>query len=138
MPTQSTEGAVGWDLYAPDPQTAPSYAEGKRLLGKGSNVSIDTGVRIEFPDDLAAHVHGRSGMLFRHDISVPTGTIDSDYRGTIGVKLFNLGIDDYWIAPGERIAQLIFFCPLTTIKLVQTQEPLNDTQRNEGYGSSGR
>ena len=100
---------------------------------------VPTGLFIELPPGYEAQVRPRSGLAFKHGITVlnSPGTVDSDYRGEIKVLLVNLSNEPFSIVPGERIAQLV----VARYERVQWQESseLNDTARGAGgYGSTGR
>lgn len=97
---------------------------------------IHTGVHISLPDGYEAQVRGRSGLNMKHGIVVPTGTIDADYRGEIGVVVYNLSREAYTIQEGERIAQLVI-CPCIRAKWEEV-ESLNTTGRTGGFGSTGK
>lgn len=101
--SQKTEGSSGFDLFAnvENPfQLAPGY---RRL--------VPTGLYLEMPDGVEAQIRGRSGLTLKGGVSPLVGTVDSDYRGEIGVCLFNLGDAAYVVEPGDRIAQVVF-CPI--------------------------
>lgn len=94
---KSTEFSAGYDIYATEDVLIPS---------KGSRV-VPTGVILDIAEGYEGQVRGRSGLNFKHDIICPTGTIDSDYKNEIKVKLYNKGTSVYRISKGERIAQII-------------------------------
>lgn len=126
QPTRGSLGAAGWDLYAIAEQAVPS----------GRLVIIDVGVAIELPPHHEAQVRGRSGMTKRGLLSV-LGTVDSDYRGSIGVALHNISGDYQVIKAGERIAQLVVSAvpPLPWVRA----EALGGSERGgRGWGSTGR
>lgn len=90
------------------------------------------------PDGFEGQVRPRSGLALKHGISMVNtpGTIDSDYRGEIGVIMINLGQDVVKLASGERIAQLVIM-PVVRAELNLVEE-LDNTQRGEGgFGSTG-
>ena len=100
-------------------------------------VFIHTGVHISLPEGYEAQVRGRSGLNMKHGIVVPVGTIDADYRGEIGVVVYNLSREPYIIKPGDRIAQLVI-CPVVQADWQQV-EHLDKTDRGEGgFGSTGK
>jgi dUTP diphosphatase len=101
LPAYQSEGAAGMDLLA---------AVDKPLsLKRGARALVPTGLILELPQGLEAQVRPRSGLALKHGITVlnTPGTIDSDYRGEVGVLLINLGDRPFAIARGERIAQLV-------------------------------
>jgi dUTP pyrophosphatase len=108
-------------------------------LKSGARALVATGIAIALPDHHEAQVRPRSGLAVKHGITVlnAPGTIDADYRGEIKVPLINHGLEDFVIARGDRIAQLVI-APVTTAILVEV-EALDDTMRGTGgFGSSGR
>jgi dUTP pyrophosphatase len=107
-------------------------------LKPGARALVATGIAIALPDHHEAQVRPRSGLAIKHGITVlnSPGTIDADYRGEIKVPLINLGTEDFVIARGDRIAQMVV-CPVTLAELVEV-ESLDDTERGVGgFGSSG-
>lgn len=131
IPTRATGGSAGYDLAACSgvPIVVPA----------GKSVQIPTGVAIELPDACyVGLVYSRSGHGHKHGVRLANsvGVIDSDYRGEIVVALQNSGENDYVVAPGERIAQLVI-APVLTPELVVKSE-LAATERGEnGIGSTG-
>lgn len=98
---------------------------------------IKSGVSIQLPEGYEAQVRGRSGLNKNHGIVVPTGTIDADYRGDIGVVVYNLSREPFIIHPGDRIAQLVI-CPVIQAEWQQVDH-LDKTDRGEGgFGSTGK
>ena len=129
LPEYATAGAAGMDLKA-------NILEPMILKARGSIV-VPTNIHIQLPEGCEAQVRGRSGLAFKYDIVSHIGTIDADYRGPIGVKLFNFSDNDFVIKPGERIAQLV----VTRYEKVEWDEvsTLDETDRGEdGFGSTGR
>jgi len=100
--------------------------------------AVPTGLAIELPPGYEAQVRPRSGLALKHAISLPNSpaTIDPGYRGEIRVILINLGVSDYRIEKGDRIAQLV----VARYEPVEWEEgDLTGTNRGEGgFGSSGR
>lgn len=132
LPRYETEGAAGADLRAAAPETAPvTLAPGERAL-------IPTGFCIALPDGYEAQVRPRSGLAVRHGLTClnTPGTIDSDYRGEVGVLLINLGREPVIISRGERIAQLVI---APVVRAVWREaEQLEATARGSGgFGSTG-
>jgi len=101
LPEYATEGSAGLDLRA--------NIESPKTLNSLERVIIPTGLFIELPVGFEAQVRPRSGTAFKKGLSIPNapGTIDSDYRGEIGVIIINLSPQPVVIEPGERIAQLV-------------------------------
>ena len=129
LPKYETDGAVGMDLYAAHDAT----------LEFGRPVVVRTGLHIELPQGYEAQVRPRSG-LSSNGVNVAFGTIDSDYRGDIGVIMTYLRIADnprFQIVKGQRIAQLVI-APVTRCQWVEVSE-LSTTERGEGgFGSTGK
>ncbi len=129
---RATHGSSGYDLAAHIPCEV--------LLAPGRRMRLGTGLYLEIEPGWEAQVRGRSGLALKDGIMVPLGTIDSDYRGEIGVILFNLGDREVMVRPGDRIAQLIF-APVTRPAIIQVDNvaDLAPTGRGAaGFGSSGR
>lgn len=129
LPLYATEGAAGADLRA---RLLEPYQ-----LDPGAYALIPTGLRIALPKGLEAQVRPRSGLAFKHGISVlnAPGTIDSDYRGEIGVLLINHGKEPFSVEPGMRIAQLVF---APVVRASFTRQDLQATERGEGgFGHTG-
>lgn len=100
---------------------------------------IKTGLFIELPEGFECQVRPRSGLAFKHGVTVlnSPGTIDADYRGEIGVLLINLSNTSFTIEDGERVAQLVF-AEYKQVKWETTSE-LNETERGAGgFGSTGK
>lgn len=98
---------------------------------------FDTGVHVQIPESFMGEIRPRSGMMFNHLVVAGVGTVDPDYRGSIGVILFNHGSSAYHVKKGDRIAQLVVTpCALLQAEVVQK---LEDTERGSGgFGSTGR
>lgn len=132
LPGYETAGAAGADLRANFPDRAPV------ALDPGQRALIPTGLRLEIPPGYEAQIRPRSGLALRHGITLPNapGTIDSDYRGPLGVIVMNAGTDPFTVTHGDRIAQLVV-APVVQARF----EPgnLTDTARGSGgFGSTGR
>lgn len=99
---------------------------------------VPTGVRLSIPEGYEGQVRPRSGLALKQGLGQVNspGTIDSDYRGEIGVLLINFGQETIRLNAGERIAQLVI-CPVARATLI-AMEALDDTARGEGgFGSTG-
>ncbi len=130
LPAYETEGSAGMDLRA--------YIENPLVLEPGKRCIVPTGLFLEIPAGYEAQVRARSGLAIKHGISLINGigTIDSDYRGEVGVALVNLGEEPFTINNGERIAQLVF----ARYERVEWQpaEELQETERGAGgFGHTG-
>ncbi len=100
---------------------------------------VPTGLFIELPEGYEAQLRPRSGLAFKHGISLPNtpATIDSDYRGEIKIALINFSNEDFVVRTGERIAQMVI-AKHEKAELIQVTE-LNETKRGEGgFGSTGK
>lgn len=131
LPGYMTPHAAGMDLSA---ELADDL-----VLPPGARMLVPTGIAIELPEGYEAQVRPRSGLALKHGISLVNspGTIDSDYRGEIGVIVINHGTEPFVIRNGERIAQLVF-APFARASLQEVAE-LNGTQRGDGgFGHTGR
>lgn len=136
LPSYETPGAAGADIRA---NLRPEDRETGFTLDQMHRAIVPTGLRVEIPPGYEMQIRPRSGLATKYGISLPNtpGTIDSDYRGPLGVALINLGADPYTIQHGERIAQLII-APVVqaSFEMVDT---LSDTRRGTGgFGSTGR
>ena len=126
LPKRSTEGAAGYDLCASHNCTIP--AGGKGL--------VKTGLSISFPVGLYARIAPRSGLALKRFIDVGAGVVDSDYRGDVGVVLFNHGDQEFQVKMGDRIAQLIL--EKIDTPPVEEVQGLDQTVRGSGgFGSTG-
>lgn len=131
LPDYATPGSSGLDLRA-------ALAE-PLWLAPGARTVVPTGFRIAIPPGWEGQVRARSGLALRHGLALPNapGTIDSDYRGEVGVLLANLGERPVAIHRGDRIAQLVLV-PVGRARLVES-DALDDTGRGPGgFGSTGR
>jgi dUTP pyrophosphatase len=132
-PSRQSAEAAGLDLCAATPEAAPV------TLNSGERALIPTGFAVELPSGFEGQVRPRSGLALKHGVTVlnAPGTVDSDYRGEVGVLLINLGREAVTISRGDRIAQLVV-CRVERIEAVETTE-LSGTSRGEkGFGSTGR
>ena len=130
LPSYQTAGAAGADLHAAlaEPVT---LAPGERRL-------IPTGLTLAVPEGYEAQVRPRSGLALRHGIGMVNtpGTIDSDYRGPVGVILVNLGAEPFVVEPLARIAQMVI-APVTRAEFTLSED-LGATERGSGgFGSTG-
>ncbi len=136
LPAYETAGAAGADIRAN--LAVEDRAAGVRLAPMQRAV-VPTGLRVEIPLGYEMQIRPRSGLAMKHGITVPNtpGTIDSDYRGPLGVALINLGAEPYTIAHGDRIAQMII-APVMQVQF-EVVEGLSETARGAGgFGSTGR
>jgi dUTP pyrophosphatase len=132
LPSYQSEHAAGLDLVAAVPREQPV-----KLLA-GARALVPTGFVLELPPGYEAQVRPRSGLAFKHGLTVlnSPGTIDADYRGEIMVLLVNLGSETFRVQRGDRIAQLVI-APVASVEVVAV-EALAETERGQGgFGSTG-
>ncbi len=133
LPAYETAGSAGMDLRAAVPEDAPMTLE------PGARALVPTGLKIALEQGWEAQIRPRSGLALKHGISAPNtpGTIDSDYRGEVGVILINLGQVPFIINRGDRIAQMVIAAVAQAT--VSEVDSLDDTARGAGgFGSTGR
>ena len=136
LPSYATLGAAGADIRA---NLRPEDRATGFILERMHRSIVPTGLRLEIPAGFEAQVRPRSGLALRHGISLPNtpGTIDSDYRGPLGVLLINLGAEPFTVRHGDRIAQMVV-APVLQARF-EVVEALSETDRSEGgFGSTGR
>jgi len=129
IPAYQTKEAAGFDLHSID----------DAVINPGERKLIGTGLAFEIEYGYEVQIRPRSGLAFKHGITVlnSPGTIDSDYRGEIKVLLINHGNEPYEIKKGERIAQAVI-APVIQAEIIEVDE-LSDTQRGAGgFGSTGK
>ncbi|MFC4732202.1 dUTP diphosphatase [Salipiger abyssi] len=132
LPSYATGGAAGADLRA-------NFVDrGEIALAPGARALVPTGLRLAIPEGWEVQIRPRSGLALKHGITLPNspGTIDSDYRGPLGVIVMNAGSEPFVIAHGDRIAQMVA-APVVQagFDLVET---LPETARGAGgFGSTG-
>ena len=132
LPDYETAGAAGMDVRA--------VIDTEKLIVKPmARVLVPTGLSLEIPCGYEMQIRPRSGLALKHGVTMANapGTIDSDYRGEIGVILINLGDSDYIVEHGARIAQMVL-APVTRCVWIDADD-LEDTERGAGgFGSTGQ
>jgi dUTP pyrophosphatase len=133
LPAHETDFSAGLDLRA------AVAADDPVVLSPGRRALIPTGLQIALPEGYEAQIRPRSGLAYRHGVTVlnSPGTIDADYRGEVKVLLINHGEAAFTVERGARIAQMV----VARHARVQWEErsPLEDTVRGRGgFGSTGR
>lgn len=131
LPQYATDQSAGLDLRA--------FTEKEIVLKPGERALIKTGLHIALPQGYEAQIRSRSGLAYKHGITVlnAPGTIDADYRGEIGVLLINLSQEPYTIKSGDRICQMVVV-PYTQVQF-KTQNELESSARGSGgFGSTGK
>jgi dUTP pyrophosphatase len=132
LPKYETSGAAGLDLLC-------AVRENEKItLDSGKWGLVPTGLTLQLPDGYEAQVRPRSGLAFKHGVTVlnAPGTIDADYRGEVSVLLVNLGPAPFEITRGMRIAQLVV-APVTRA-ILEERDALSGSDRGAGgFGSTG-
>ena len=137
-------------LIVAEPGFEPSYAKPgdagadlrstqELVLKAGARALVPTGIKIAMPDGYVGLVHPRSGLAVKHGVTVlnAPGTIDAGYRGEVMVPLLNTSNEDFPIAKGDRIAQLVFQ-KVEIARFVAVTELPESSRGETGFGSSGR
>ena len=128
LPRYATDGAAGMDIVSAETVT----------LQPGARHAVATGLAVAIPHGYEIQVRPRSGLALKHGITLPNapGTIDSDYRGPLGVIVMNAGAEPFEMAHGDRIAQLVV---APVVQAAFELSDLSDTARGAGgFGSTGR
>lgn len=128
LPSYATPEAAGMDIRSTQDVD----------IGPGKWAKVATGLAVQLPPGFEIQVRGRSGMAVKHGVTVlnAPGTIDSDYRGEIGVALINNGEQTFHVAAGDRIAQLVLGrAPQAQIE--EAQELGSTDRGTAGFGSTG-
>lgn len=157
---QKTDGTAdtGYDLYAVENVIIPgvhieseklplgymrSDAEGYLKVDNSSRYKVGSavvpvGLEVAFIEPgYWFRIEGRSGLGFKYGIQPHFGIIDNQYRGDLGVKLYNLGSDDYIVSAGDKIAQMVFY-PLVEAQMKFTDVKQETDRGEKGFGSSGK
>lgn len=127
LPCPASPGSSGCDLRA--------AVEADLTIDPGERALVPTGLVLEIPPGCEGQVRPRSGLALRHGIGVlnAPGTIDSDYRGEVGVILINLGREPFVVRRGDRIAQLVF----ARLEAVEWEEAAGWEESDRGTGGFG-
>ena len=131
IPVYQSSEASGFDLTA--------YVKDNFIIKPKEYQVVPTGLIMKIPKGYEGQIRPRSGLAAKNGITVlnSPGTIDSDYRGEIKIILINLGIKEFLILPGMRVAQMVI-SPTTQVKLNVFAKIKSDTARgNKGFGSTG-
>ena len=128
LPSYASAASAGLDLHA---------ATGPLTLAPGARALVGTGLALAIPEGFEGQVRPRSGLALKLGVTVlnAPGTIDSDYRGEIGVLLVNLGENPFVLERGMRIAQLVI-APVVRARLVEGEVPPSG-RGTGGFGSTG-
>jgi len=129
LPQYETGGSAGLDVRSNE----------DIVLEPGEFKLVKTGLFVEIPSGYEIQVRPRSGLALKHGITVlnSPGTIDSDYRGEIGVILINHGTESFEVNLGERIAQLVL-CPIERIQWMAVGSVGGTKRGDKGFGSTGK
>jgi len=126
MPKRGSSLSAGFDLSSSE----------NTIIKAGERGLVKTDLSIACPPGTYARIAPRSGLAVKKFIDVGAGVVDADYRGPVGVVVFNFGVEDFTVEPGDRIAQLILE-KVSMVDAMQVEE-LTDTVRGEGgFGSTG-
>jgi dUTP pyrophosphatase len=130
LPKYATDGSSGMDIYAAVPNDV--------MMQPGDTMLVPSGFKVEIPPGFEAQVRPRSGLALKHGIGIlnAPGTIDSDYRGEVGVILTNYGKKEFTIKRGDRIAQLVIM-PVTKAAWVEVPDINETTRGSGGFGHTG-
>ncbi|KAI1889676.1 hypothetical protein AGOR_G00165410 [Albula goreensis] len=127
VPTKGSAKSAGYDLYS-----AYDYS-----LAPMDKVIVKTDIQIAVPPGCYGRVAPRSGLAAKHFIDVGAGVVDEDYRGNVGVVLFNFSKEIFEVKKGDRVAQLV--CEKICYPELEQHETLDETARGSGgFGSTGR
>mmetsp|Transcript_25267 Transcript_25267/g.38798 ORF Transcript_25267/g.38798 Transcript_25267/m.38798 type:complete len:195 (+) Transcript_25267:211-795(+) len=126
IPTRGSDLSAGYDLSAAKAMT----------IAPGDRAVVPTDLSIACPAGTYGRVAPRSGLTVKKGIHVGAGVIDADYRGAVGVVLFNLGKEDFEIQPGDRIAQLVLEQVLM-VPVVEVEDLDKTVRGSGGFGSTG-
>ncbi|MFK0687071.1 dUTP diphosphatase [Mesorhizobium sp. IMUNJ 23033] len=132
LPAYESAGAAGMDLRAAVPDDRPL------LILPGKRALVPTGLILEIPEGMEGQVRPRSGLAFKHGLTVlnSPGTVDSDYRGEVKVLLINLGAEDFAVTRGMRIAQIVF-AAVTQVAIEERSLAGGTARDSGGFGSTG-
>jgi dUTP pyrophosphatase len=130
LPAYMTAGAAGADIVA--------AVAADLVLAPGERALVPTGFSLEVPDGYEVQIRPRSGLALRHGVTLlnSPGTIDSDYRGPVGVILANLGSVPFVVRRGERIAQLVV-APVARAAFREAGALAASARGEGGFGSTG-
>lgn len=132
LPAYQTAGAAGMDI------AAALGRDEVLTLAPGARALVPSGFAIALPEGYEGQVRPRSGLAFKHGVTVlnAPGTIDADYRGEVKVLLVNLGAEPFELRRGERMAQLVVQ-PVARAALAEMKELADSGRGAGGFGSTG-
>lgn len=141
LPYKGSDQAAGYDLFAysytaDGGETVKLDDEVVLTIPAQGRCLVKTGIAVRIPDGCYGRVAPRSGLAMKKGINIGAGVIDEDYRGDVGVLLFNLNSEPFEVRKGDRIAQLI--CERIVYPELEEVNTLEDTERGiGGFGSTG-
>lgn len=132
LPVYASAGAAGADLRANLPD------RGTLVVQPGARALVPTGLRMAIPEGFEVQIRPRSGLALKHGITLPNapGTIDSDYRGPLGVIVMNAGQEAFDIGHGDRIAQMVV-APVLRAEFDMVDDLSVTARGSGGFGSTG-
>jgi len=130
LPHYATAGAAGADLHA--------ALDDAITLQPGERALVPTGIALAIPNGWEGQIRPRSGLALKHGVTTlnAPGTIDSDYRGEVGVILINHGADPFTVQRGDRIAQIVF-APAPAVEFEEVSTLDDSARMASGFGSTG-
>ncbi len=130
LPEYASDGASGADVRA--------HLEKPLTISAGTSALVSTGLFFEIPEGYEIQVRPRSGLAFKHQITVlnTPGTIDADYRGELKVILINHGQSDFVVEPGMRIAQIVV-APVIQVRFIRAEALAASERGSGGFGHTG-
>ncbi len=136
LPAYETDGAAGMDLRV---NFAPEMRRTGLVLAAGQRALLPTGLQFEIPAGFEIQIRPRSGLALKSGVTLVNapGTIDSDYRGEVGIILINHGNEPVIIAHGDRVAQMVF-AAITRCQIIETKSLTQTGRGTGGFGSTGR
>ncbi len=136
LPSYATPGSAGADVRA---NLGPAMRALGLLLAPLQRALVPTGIILQIPPGYEAQIRPRSGLALRHGLTLANapGTIDSDYRGPLGILLVNLGAEPYLVSHGERIAQIVV-APVAQACFAVTDRVSETARGAGGFGSTGK
>ena len=135
LPAYATAGAAGMDLCA---NLAPERRSVGLTIAPGARALVPSGLAVAIPEGFEVQVRPRSGLALRHGVTLVNspGTIDSDYRGEVGVILVNHGAEPFTVEHGMRVAQLVL-APVARLVWRETAALDASARGAGGFGSTG-
>lgn len=129
LPVQMSGNSAGFDLKSSDSVT----------IKPGARILVGTGIRLAIPEGMEGQVRPRSGLALKYGVTVlnAPGTIDSDYRGEVGVILINHGDEDFEVTKGMRIAQIVF-AAVEKARIREVDSLPHSARGTGGFGSTGK